>query len=533
MLSFSFRSTRLSRALFVRLSWVLFVLTLVACANNPFAPTLAVKGGDGEFRVVLFTEPVSLNPNLRSDDGAFSVAQNVYNKLLTLDADYRVIPDLAETWEVSADGLTYTFHLAKNARWHDGKSLTSADVKWTFEALRQSQASGGEAANRILAIETPDAQTVVMRLKQVWSPFIPTLAWYGTFVLPSHVFAGGDWTKNPANDKPIGTGPFKFVEWVKGDHITLAANRDYFKRGPYLDQVTYRVLKDSSTAGDLIARGEADYTLARPAFETIRVLQNAPAVIVKTFLHPARFYAGFNFRRKPFDDLRVRQAVSMALDRPMIVDRAVLGYGIPGEGFYTPAIPWAFDPEARVPDGDIAAAEKLLDQAGLARHANGTRAQWTLLAFNASPFKEIALAMQTDLQRVGIELEPVLLATTDWNARVFTEKNFDLALTNGSQGPDPDNLNYRFGSKSGYQFMGYANPELDAALDEGARLTKLEDRARAYFRAQEILARDLVFLPIMENVQFIIYRADVTGLPQVQARGLVTFQDYSLVRLKK
>jgi len=517
----------------VGLGLVVWLSTLSACASSPPATPTPRKGGDGEFRVTLFTEPVSLNPNLRSDDGAFSVAQNVFNKLLTLDADYRVLPDLAETWDVSADGLTYTFRLAKNVRWHDGKPFTSADVQWTLTALAQSQASSVEIAKHIAALDTPDANTLVVRLKQVWSPFIPTLAWYGTFILPKHIYENSDWTKNPANDKPIGTGPFQFVEWVKGDHITLAANPAYFKRGPFLDKVTYRVLKDTNIVGDLIARGESEYTLARPAYERIRELQTSPHVVVKTFPHPARYYIGFNLRRKPFDDLRVRQAVSMALDRPSIVDRAVFGYGIPAFGFYTPAIPWAFNANALAPGYDVAAAEKLLEQAGLPRNANGVRATWSFVTFNAAPFKELATAMQQDLRKAGIELDLVLLAPNDFNPRVFGEKNFDLALANGSQGPDPENLSFRAGSKGNYQFMGWANAELDAALEEGARLTKLDERARAYFRAQDVLARELPFLPVMENVQFIIYHPKVSGLPQVQARGLVTFQDYSLVRLAK
>lgn len=513
--------------------FVVLLCVTTACVGNFFPTPMPPKGGDGEFRVTLFTEPVSLNPNLRSDDGAFSVAQNIYNKLITLDADYRVIPDLAETWDVSADGLAYTFRLAKNVRWHDGKPFTSADVQWSLTALAQSQTSGTEVANRLAAIETPDVNTVVVRLKQVWAPFIPALAWYGTFILPKHIYENTDWTKNPANEQPIGTGPFKFVEWVKGDHITLAANPAYFKRGPYLDKVTYRVLKDTAVVGDMIARGEAEYTLARPAYERIPELLNLPHLVVKTFPHPARYYFGFNLRRKPFDDLRVRQAVSMALDRPAIVDRAVRGYGIPAFGFYTPAVSWAFNAEARAPEYAVASAEKLLDQAGLVRAANGMRATWSFLTLNAAPFKELAVAIQQDLRRVGIALDLVFLSSPEWNARVLNQKEFDLAMTNGSQGPDPDNLSYRFGAKGVQQFMGYVNPELDAALEDGARVTNLQDRARAYHRAQTILARDLAFLPVMENIQFIIYAAKVTGLPQIEARGLVTFQDYSLVRLKK
>lgn len=509
------------------------ILFLVGCASLTLpSPTAPPKGGGGEFRVALAVEPLGLNPDLRTDDAAFVVSQSIYNKLVTLDADYRVIPDLAETWEASDDGLTYRFNLAKNVKWHDGKPFTSADVKWTFEALAQ----GGRAqdtAGRVAKIETPDAATVVVRLKETWSPFIPTLGWYGTFILPQHLFEGSDWERNPVNDKPVGTGPFKFIEWVKGDHITLEANRDFFRRGPFLDKVIYRFPKDSAAAAEQLLKGEMDYSYARPAVERIPELQQAPGLQVKTFPHPARYYVGFNLRRKPFDDLRVRQAINMAINRSALVDRAMLGYGAPGLGFYTPAIPWVYNPQAHVPAFDAAGAEKLLDEAGVKRGADGTRLKLTLVTFTVSPFKEIAQALPEQLRSVGIEANVVVLTTTDWNKCVFQDYDFDLALADGSHGPDPEQLNFRFGSKGGYQFMGYSSAEFDAATAAGARQMKLQDRAKAYFRAQEILARDLPIAPLAENVQFIVYRDGVTGLPQVEGRGLVTFQDFSLVRVKK
>jgi peptide/nickel transport system substrate-binding protein len=514
---------------------LLFALALAVCLSACAAPAKPeAKGGGGEFRVVLASEPQSLNPDLRVDDAAFTVAQSLYNKLVTLDADYRVIPDLAEKWEVSDDGLLYTFHLAKNVKWHDGQPLSSADVKWTFETLARDKGVAQETAAKVADIQTPDATTVVMRLKEPWSPFIPTVAWYGAFILPKHIYEGSDWTQNPANDKPVGTGPFKFVEWVKGDHITLAAYKDYFRRGPFLDQITYRLFKDpSAMALDLLPKGEVEYTLARPAFERIPELKRAAGIKVQTFPHPARYYIGFNLRRKPWDDLRVRQAVNMAINRSILVERALLGYGSPGLGLYTPAVDWAFNAKAQAPAFDAAGAEMLLDQAGLIRGPDGTRCKLTLVTANASPYKDVAQAAQEQLRAVGFEAELVLLTPPDYTKRVNQEQNFDLALTDGSWGPDPENLNTRFGSNGANQFMGYASAEFDAAVAQGARQTKLADRAQAYFRAQEILARDLPLAPLAEYAQLLVYRDTVTGLPQMEARGLVTFNDYSLVRVKR
>jgi len=517
----------------VAVTCIVLVLALAACTPSLAQPTPEPKGGGGEFRVVLQAEPVSLNPNLRSDDAAFTVAQNLYNKLVTLDADYRVIPDLAETWKVSADGLTYTFNLARAVRWHDGKAFTSADVKWTFETIASGKGIAQGTASRIASIETPNANTVVIRLKEAWAPFLPTIAWYGTFILPRHIYDGTDWSKNPANEKPVGTGPFMFVEWVKGERIALQANRDYFRRGPYLDRLTYRLLKDPSQGIDLLVKGEVDYTLARPAQERIPELQRTPGVHVRTFPHTARYYIGFNLRRKPLDDVRVRRAINMAIDRQAVVDRALLGYGAPALGFYTPAIPWAYNANARAPDYDLVGAEALLDQAGVQRGPAGVRLSLSFLVVNVSPFKEIAQVVAEQLRQAGLEARTVILASAEWNARVFQQQDFDLALTDGTWGPDPDNLSLRFGSQGANQFMGYASAEFDAAVAEGGRRTALKERADAYFRAQEILARDLPLAPLAEFVQVIPSRDNVSGLPQVEARGLVTFNNYSLVRIRR
>jgi peptide/nickel transport system substrate-binding protein len=518
----------------LRLSLAVLFVSLAACAP-PLAPTPTPepKGGGGEFRVVLAAEPTSLNPNLRADDAAFNACQNFYNKLVTLDADYRVIPDLATRWDISAEGLTYTFYLAKNVKWHDGQPFTSADVKWTFETIAREKGFAQGLANRIVSIETPDATTAIMRLKESYAPFVPSLAWYGTFILPQHIFEGSDWTKNPANEKPVGTGPFKFVEWVKGDHITAIANKDYFKRGPFLDQVTWRFPKVAPLGPDLVVKGDADYTQATPPRERVAELLKTPGVQVKTYASTNRYYLGINVRRKPLDDVRVRQAINMAVDRSVILSRAFAGLGTPGVGFYTPGIPWAYNPNAQAPAFDVAGAEKLLDDAGVKRGADNIRFKPVLVAVNASPFKETAQIVQEQLRVVGIEINLALLAAAELDKRTYLDKDFDLWLNDGAFGPDPENLNVRFGTTGSTAVLGYTSAEFDAAMAEGGRLANVADRARAYFRAQEILARDLPLAPLVDTAVIVQSRDNVTGLGYVEARGLVTFQDYSLVRVKR
>jgi peptide/nickel transport system substrate-binding protein len=452
---------------------------------------------------------------------------------VTLDADYRVIPDLATRWDISADGLSYTFYLAKNVKWHDGQPFTSADVKWTMETIAREKGIAQDVANRVTAIETPDTTTVILRLKEPLASFVPSLAWYGTFILPKHVYEGSDWSKNPANEKPVGTGAFKFVEWVKGDHVTAVANKDYFKRGPFLDQVIWRFQTSSALAPDLIVKGDVDYSVVTPPRERVAELQKALGVMIKTFASTNRYYLAFNLRRKPLDDVRVRKAINMAVDRSAILSRAFVGLGTPGIGFYTPGIPWAYNPNAQAPAYDFAGAEKLLDEAGVKRATDGIRFKSVLIAQSVSPFKDVAQIVQEQLRAVGIAVDLTLPAPADVEKRVYQQKDFDLWVNNGSHGPDPENLYLRFGSTGSFAPTGYASAEFDAAMADGGRQTKVEDRAKAYFRAQEILARDLPLAPLVDHAYILLARANVTGLGYIEARGLVTFQDYSLVRVKR
>jgi peptide/nickel transport system substrate-binding protein len=513
---------------------VIVVSGLVACApNSTPVPTPEPKGGNGEFRVVIAGEPASLNPDLRTDDNAFNVGQSLFNKLVTLDADYRVIPDLATRWEISSDDLTYTFYLAPNVKWHDDQPCTSADVKWTLEAIAQQKGYAQDMAGRIAEITTPTITTVVVRLKEPFAPFISTLAWYGTFILPKHIYENTDWTKNPANEKPIGTGPFKFVEWVKDDHITATANKQYFRAGPWLDKVTWRFAKPTLTGMDLVLKGDADYTQSTPPRERVAELSKTPGISIKTYASTNRYFLGFNVSRKPLDDLRVRKAFNQIIDRSVVLSRAFAGLGTVGVGMYTPGIPWAYNPNALAPAYNLAEGKKLLDDAGLTPGADGTRLKLTLVTVNVSPAKETAAVVQAELAKAGVQLNMALVTTPEFDKRLYQEGDFDLTIADGSFGPDPDHLNTRFGSTNPNAYIRYSNAEFDTVIAQGARQTKLEDRAKSYFRAQEILARDLPWVPLVDPAFILMTRDTVTGLGYAEARGLVTFQNYSLVRLKR
>jgi peptide/nickel transport system substrate-binding protein len=499
----------------------------ISCAPGDPRPR-ETKGGGGELRVLLPTEPRELDPDSLRDEIGLQLAPNLYSRLLMLDVDGRLHPDLAASWNVDSTGRLYTFHLRPGILWHDGRPFSAADVRWTFERLAGQPTFAAEALRRITRVETPDERTVVFHLREPWAPFLSTLAGHGTFILPRPT--SGTPAEEPGSI-PVGTGPFRFRSWAKGREIVLMANPRYFRPGPFLDRVVYRFQPDSEQGTEMIARGEADYLMIRPLLAHLPDLARDPRLTVRTSPSDSRYLLVFNLRRPPFNDRRVREALSRAVDRTALLKTALYGYGSPAVGFYTPAVAWAYNVAARIPAFDPARSRALLDDAGLTPNAQGIRLRTELVVGNLPPFSELARAVAAQLRAVGIEVRVTPLPLVAWLERVMQRRDFDLALLGGSQGPDPENLNVRFGSRGTTQIMGYESPDFDAAVAEGARTTDLARRTRAYFRAQEILAHDLPAAPLAEAIHVTITRRGVTGLPWVEGRGLVPDQELSLVRV--
>jgi ABC-type transport system substrate-binding protein len=495
-----------------------------ACQPPEPSPLLPLKGRGGELRVLVPGEPKGFDPNATGDEVFLILAPNLYNALVDLDSEGRLLPDLARSWEVSDGGRAYTFHLREGVVWHDGKPFGSGDVRYTFDRLKTHPSLSAEATRRIVRIETPDRLTVVVRLAEPWAPFLPTLAWTGSYILPRHL------PPRPGG-RPVGTGAFRFGGWVKGRRLVLEANRRFHRPGPFVDRIVYIPATDSDRAADAIARGDADLTLTRVPFDRLLRLQRTPGVRVLTTPGSSRFYCAFNLTRPPLGDRRVREAINRALDRGEIVRRALLGYGAPAFGFYTPSVGWAYDGEAHVPPFDPARARSLIQAAGAGSARPGSGGL-ELLVPRLSPMTEMAGLIREELGRVGLPVRVAELPMAEWLDRAVRQRDYDMTIFAGSQGPDPESLRFRFGSASPGGVPGYASPELDAAVTAGAASLDLQRRAAAYFRAQAILARDLPIAPIAESVHVAVFRSRVRGLPHAEARGLVPANDFSLVRVR-
>ncbi|MBF6613258.1 MAG: ABC transporter substrate-binding protein [Chloroflexi bacterium] len=481
--------------------------------------------------IAIGTDPGQLNPAITTSGNTHSVADQIYNGLVGLDDSLNPIPELAKSWEISSDGKTYTFHLQPNVKWHDGVAFTSADVKFSFEqALLKYHARTKAGLAPVLdGIDTPDTNTVVFRLKQPYGPLLQRLDVVEAPIIPMHIYQGKDVQNDPANLTPIGTGPFKFVGYVKGDNVTLQRNPDYFRAGlPYLDKVIYRIIPNASTAAQALEQGEVDY-IGSVQGSDLQRLQNNKEITL------AQGYGGSggsvcqdtlipNLTKSPFDKLQVRQAFYMALDRQFILNQVYFNQGTLSTGPISKQMVWAYTSDVTTYPYDVAMANQLLDQAGYPRGADGTR--FAITFTHATSFDKLGAAMADELKQVGITLNQESLDFNTAVDKVFVKKNFDLGIASYCNGSDPEvgvrraYVSSNIGPIAFSNGAGYKNPTVDQLFDQAAALTDRTQRAAIYAQIQKIITGDLPYFWLVDSQGYRAYRAVFKGF-QVSKGPLV------------
>ena len=237
---------------------LLVVVTIITPVGVGAAETQP-KYGD-TFIVGMSSDPATLNGAISGSVNDKTVASNIFSMLFRLDYKMNPVPDLAEEWTISDDGLVYTFKLRDGVKWHDGTPFTSADVKFSMdEAYMKLHPRTDNFNSFIESVETPDDKTVVFKLKKPYGAFMNALA-YDVYIIPKHLYENTDIRNNPYNIKPVGTGPFIFEEWSRGSHITLKKNPDYFQKGlPYLDKLVFRIIPNAASRVLALGTGEIHY----------------------------------------------------------------------------------------------------------------------------------------------------------------------------------------------------------------------------------------------------------------------------------
>ncbi|HEY6872405.1 MAG TPA: peptide-binding protein [Geobacteraceae bacterium] len=484
----------------------LSLVFLVACDGRKSAAP-PVKRGPGipaygdALIVGSIGEPSTLIPLLASDSASHEVAGQVYNGLVRYDKDLNLEGELAESWDVSRDGLTITFHLRKGVKWHDGREFTSRDVLYTYRVTidPKTPTAYADAFKQVKAAEAPDLYTFRVTYAK---PFAPALESWGMAILPAHLLEGKDITKSELARHPVGTGSYRFKEWIAGQKIVLESNHDYYEGRPYIDRYIYRIIPDNSTMYMELKSGALDMMGLSPVQYQRQTDTPEFRARFNKYRYPASAftYLGYNLRYPLFTDRRVRQALTSAINKDEIVHGVMLGMGQVAHGPYKPGT-WANDPH--IPDFDYnpGRARQLLAEAGWKETnsdgilvKDGKPFQFTILTNqgNAERLKT-AQIIQRRLKKVGIDVKIRVIEWASFLSQFIDKGNFEAVLLGWTISPDPDQFDIWHSSKTGpkeLNFIGYKNPEVDRLLEEGRGTFDVEKRKRCYWRFQEILAQD-------------------------------------------
>lgn len=474
----------------------------------------------GTLTIHLGSEQRILNPALRASTGVYLISSKIVEALVDLDADGKPVGVLATSWDVAPDGKTVTFHLRDGVKWHDGKPFTSADVAYTAIELWKKYLNYGTQLQQYLeVVDTPDALTAVFRYSRPIAPdlLLRALADLG-YIAPKHVYEGTNVLENPANNAPIGTGPFKFVQYERGQFIVAERNPDYWRKGtPYLDKIVWRVITDKSAASAALETGQiqispysslslADYDrLAKdPRFEV-----SSRGTEANAFNNTLEF----NTRRKELSDVRVRRAIAHAVNVPFFIENFLYGRGKPATG-PIPSTSAAFFPGNQPPyPYDVKKSEALLDEAGYKRGAGGVRFTLKLVPIqNGEDVPLLATYLQQSLAKVGIKVDIQLLDVAGALATVYKDWNFDIATGWHQYRGDPavsTTVWYRSGSPKGAPWTnqwGWESAEVDKLIDDAA--SELDPVKRKALYA-EFVAKVNEELPIwlVTERQFIVATA--------------------------
>lgn len=484
---------------------MLFSVVPAAC-NRPEKPPAAVVASSSAIPATgdslvegTIGEASTLIPLLASDASSHAVAGQIYNGLVKYDKNLNIVGDLAESFDIAPDGLTITFHIRRGVRWHDGAPLTSRDVLYTYRVTidPKTPTAYAEDFKQVKSITAPDSHTVRVTYD---SPFAPALASWGVSILPAHLLEGTDITRSPLARNPVGTGPYRFKEWISGQKIVLEVNSDYFEGRPYIDKYVYRIIPDSSTMYMELKAGAIDLMALTPVQYARQTGSESFTSRFNKYRYPSSsyLYMGYNLRHPLFGDKRIRQAMTAAINKDELVQGVLFGMGQRAHG---PIVPgrWAYNPAVRDIGYDPKRAAELLAEAGWKeKNSDG------ILVRNGKPFKFTILTNQGNQQRlmtaqiiqqrlrqVGIDVK---IRIVEWAAflKEFVNKgNFEVVLLAWSISQDPDMYDIWHSSKTNVgelNFVGYKNPEVDRLLIEGRSTFDIEKRKRAYFRIQDILA---------------------------------------------
>jgi peptide/nickel transport system substrate-binding protein len=467
------------------------------------APKPATKSGGQVVYASVGSDVRILNPILQSDTVSSAITDRVFEPLVNADPKTGTpIPVLAESFTVSPDGLVYTFKLRTGVKFHDGQSLTADDVKFTLDILKTDKVKTVRTADveKVSSVEVLDPTSLRITLSEVFCPFLDNLRNLG--ILPKHLLENTtNLNEDPFNLKPIGTGPFSFVEWAKDDHVTLQAFDGYWGGRPKIDRFIFRPLKDRGALLAQLKTGDVDLAEVEPL--EVKEVQAEQGLQVMQYFGAGVTYLAYNTTRPGLDDQQVRQALTYAVDRQVIIDQVLLGTGRP-VATDVPPDSWAYDPTVKQYEFSPDKARQLLDASGWTvgpdgvRAKNGQQLKFTMWTNSGNKVREAVVTIsQQQLKDVGVSVD---LQFQDFAAMInrINKLDYDMFVSGFVFGADPDNFDLWHSSrkpdpatgKEGFNRAGFSTPELDGLLEQGRSLPGCNQgtRKQIYARDQQIVA---------------------------------------------
>lgn len=461
----------------------------------------------GTLQAAWAQDPVGLDPHITSAYSSFQVLENVLDTLVALDEKQNVIPSLAESWEVSEDGTTYTFQLREDVKYSNGRPLTAEDVVYTYERLLDPETASGNAylLGGVTEIKAVDDYTVELILDAPNAALLSHLA-----AAPTGIIARESVENGTINTQPIGSGPFMITEFLPGISVMLERNPNYWRMDnagnqlPYLDAVEIQIIPDDATRRSALIAGDVDWAISVPP-QSVEELDERQDVVIDSTATGAYWYIGVNTEREPFDDPRVRQALSFALNRENIALAAAFGNAEPTQDPIPSSSAWSFayDPYTF----DLEQARQLLQEAGV-----GT--DFSVEIMPTTQYEEsirAAQVIQANLAQLGVDATIRTLEWAEWLAEEGAG-NYDTYVCSWNALVDPDDYYYaQHHTGEVFNFTGYSNPTVDELLEQGRRTQDFQARYDIYERINQIIVDEAPYIYLYNPLNINAYKPYVKG----------------------
>lgn len=487
-------------------------LALAACSTSSGSPGSNGSGGAGQhvggtFTIGIATNPATLNQDFTDNQDNSTIDALVFDSLVYLNSAEVPEPDLATSWSTSDGGLTYTFNLRHGVKWSDGKPFSSTDVVYTMQdCLKFNPLEPSSLQSDIKSISANGLFKVIINLKAPYAPFITAMG-QSFDILPAHIYAGTNPLTNPANDKPVGTGPYIFQSWQQNKEIVLVRNPHYWGKGPYFDKIVVAIIPNQATEIDGMLSGELDF-LPDSELPTTNIKQLDSAACCRSVLvhdTPSIALLFTNTARPPFNNVKVRQAVYMALNKSYIVQAAFSGYATAAIGPIPATYGQLYDPSDNFLTAypyNTTKAASLLNSAGYPVK-NGTRFTITFAYTDAiAGAGATAAIVKAELAKLDINVNLVDEDLNTWAARTYTARNFDLSyITYTSQNDPALGIARTYICQPNRSVLytnptGFCNAQVDADFAAGATASTAAARQQDYAKATAILEQQLPVYPL-------------------------------------